>query len=87
MLALSSFARCASGRTDKCRAHRLAQKSSEAFCSRIPEGGEDEAIARLVQQQIDIGLDVVTDGELRRFMFQDSERFGPLILIEATPRF
>ncbi len=55
---------------------------------RIPEGGEDEAIARLVQQQIDIGLDVVTDGELRRFMFQDSERFGPSILIEAaTPRF
>ena len=31
-----------------------------------------EAIDRVVRQQIDLGLDVVTDGEFRRFMFLDS---------------
>ena len=36
------------------------------------EGAEDEAVARVVRQQIDIGLDVVTDGEFRRTMFLDS---------------
>ncbi|MGB8362881.1 MAG: hypothetical protein WCE80_15890 [Acidimicrobiia bacterium] len=33
---------------------------------------EDEAIADVVQRQIDLGLDVVTDGEFRRFMFLNS---------------
>lgn len=33
---------------------------------------EDEAIAEVVRRQIDIGLDVVTDGEFRRFMFTNS---------------
>jgi 5-methyltetrahydropteroyltriglutamate--homocysteine methyltransferase len=32
----------------------------------------DEEIPRVVQAQIDAGLDVVTDGELRRFMFLNS---------------
>ncbi|HEX9863330.1 MAG TPA: cobalamin-independent methionine synthase II family protein [Acidimicrobiia bacterium] len=33
---------------------------------------EDEAIAGVVQRQIDLGLDVVTDGEFRRYMFLNS---------------
>jgi 5-methyltetrahydropteroyltriglutamate--homocysteine methyltransferase len=33
---------------------------------------EDEAIRRAVQRQIDCGLDVVTDGEFRRWMFMNS---------------
>ena len=33
---------------------------------------EDEAIRGAVQRQIDCGLDVVTDGELRRWMFMNS---------------
>lgn len=33
---------------------------------------EDEAIAEAVQRQIDAGLDVVTDGEFRRYMFTNS---------------
>ena len=33
---------------------------------------EDEAIADVVQRQIDLGLDVVTDGEFRRYMFLNS---------------
>jgi 5-methyltetrahydropteroyltriglutamate--homocysteine methyltransferase len=33
---------------------------------------EDEAIARVVQRQIDLGLDVITDGEFRRYMFLNS---------------
>lgn len=33
---------------------------------------EDEAIAEVVQRQIDMGLDVVTDGEFRRYMFLNS---------------
>jgi 5-methyltetrahydropteroyltriglutamate--homocysteine methyltransferase len=33
---------------------------------------EDEAIAEVVQRQIDLGLDVVTDGEFRRYMFLNS---------------
>jgi 5-methyltetrahydropteroyltriglutamate--homocysteine methyltransferase len=33
---------------------------------------EDEAIAEAVQRQIDLGLDVVTDGEFRRYMFLNS---------------
>lgn len=33
---------------------------------------EDEAIADVVRRQIDIGLDVVTDGEFRRYMFTNS---------------
>jgi 5-methyltetrahydropteroyltriglutamate--homocysteine methyltransferase len=33
---------------------------------------EDEAIREAVQRQIDIGLDVVTDGEFRRWMFLNS---------------
>lgn len=33
---------------------------------------EDEAIREVVRRQIDIGLDVVTDGELRRWMFMNS---------------
>ena len=33
---------------------------------------EDEAIANAVQRQIDLGLDVVTDGEFRRYMFLNS---------------
>jgi len=37
-----------------------------------PDVVDDEAIARVVQQQIDIGLDVVSDGELRRTMSMDS---------------
>lgn len=32
----------------------------------------DEEIPAVVQRQIDVGLDVVTDGELRRFMFLNS---------------
>ena len=33
---------------------------------------EDEAIRGAVQRQIDLGLDVVTDGEFRRWMFMNS---------------
>ena len=33
---------------------------------------EDEAIRGAVQRQIDCGLDVVTDGEFRRWMFLNS---------------
>jgi 5-methyltetrahydropteroyltriglutamate--homocysteine methyltransferase len=33
---------------------------------------EDEAICDIVRRQIDAGLDVVTDGELRRWMFMNS---------------
>jgi 5-methyltetrahydropteroyltriglutamate--homocysteine methyltransferase len=33
---------------------------------------EDEAIVDVVQRQIDLGLDVVTDGEFRRYMFLNS---------------
>jgi methionine synthase II (cobalamin-independent) len=33
---------------------------------------EDEAIRRVVRRQIDAGLDVVSDGEFRRWMFQNS---------------
>lgn len=33
---------------------------------------EDSAIAEAVQRQVDLGLDVVTDGEFRRFMFLNS---------------
>mgnify|MGYP006358691259 CR=1 FL=1 len=33
---------------------------------------EDEAIRTAVQRQIDLGLDVVTDGEFRRWMFLNS---------------
>jgi len=33
---------------------------------------EDEAIAEVVQRQIDLGLDVITDGEFRRYMFLNS---------------
>ena len=33
---------------------------------------EDEAIPAAVRRQIDIGLDVVTDGEFRRWMFMNS---------------
>jgi 5-methyltetrahydropteroyltriglutamate--homocysteine methyltransferase len=33
---------------------------------------EDEAIRVAVRRQIELGLDVVTDGELRRWMFQNS---------------
>jgi 5-methyltetrahydropteroyltriglutamate--homocysteine methyltransferase len=33
---------------------------------------EDEAIREAVRRQIDIGLDVVTDGEFRRWMFMNS---------------
>jgi len=33
---------------------------------------EDEAIAEVVQRQVDLGLDVVTDGEFRRYMFLNS---------------
>lgn len=33
---------------------------------------EDEAIRRVVRRQIEIGLDVVSDGELRRWMFTNS---------------
>lgn len=33
---------------------------------------EDEVIAEVVQRQIDLGLDVVTDGEFRRYMFLNS---------------
>lgn len=32
----------------------------------------EEEIRRIVQRQVDIGLDVVTDGELRRYMFLNS---------------
>lgn len=33
---------------------------------------EDEAIRDVVQRQVDLGLDVVTDGEFRRWMFLNS---------------
>jgi 5-methyltetrahydropteroyltriglutamate--homocysteine methyltransferase len=33
---------------------------------------EDRAIREAVQRQIDCGLDVVTDGEFRRWMFMNS---------------
>ncbi|HYG72817.1 MAG TPA: hypothetical protein VEC15_11125, partial [Actinomycetota bacterium] len=33
---------------------------------------EDEAIRQTVRRQIDLGLDVVTDGEFRRWMFLNS---------------
>ena len=33
---------------------------------------EDEAILGAVRRQIDLGLDVVTDGEFRRWMFLNS---------------
>lgn len=33
---------------------------------------EDEAIAAVVERQIELGLDVVTDGEFRRYMFLNS---------------
>jgi 5-methyltetrahydropteroyltriglutamate--homocysteine methyltransferase len=33
---------------------------------------EDEAIQEVVRRQIDLGLDVVTDGEFRRWMFMNS---------------
>jgi 5-methyltetrahydropteroyltriglutamate--homocysteine methyltransferase len=33
---------------------------------------EDEAIRMVVQRQIDCGLDVITDGEFRRWMFMNS---------------
>ena len=35
-------------------------------------GLEDEAITMAIQRQIDCGLDVVTDGEFRRYMFLNS---------------
>jgi 5-methyltetrahydropteroyltriglutamate--homocysteine methyltransferase len=33
---------------------------------------EDEAVREVVRRQVDLGLDVVTDGELRRWMFLNS---------------
>jgi methionine synthase II (cobalamin-independent) len=33
---------------------------------------EDEAISEVVQRQVELGLDVVTDGEFRRYMFLNS---------------
>ena len=33
---------------------------------------EDDAIREAVLRQIDVGLDVVTDGEFRRWMFMNS---------------
>lgn len=33
---------------------------------------EDEAIAGVVRRQVDLGMDVVTDGEFRRYMFLNS---------------
>ncbi|MCI0632828.1 MAG: hypothetical protein L0206_02770 [Actinobacteria bacterium] len=33
---------------------------------------EDEAIREAVRRQIDLGLDVVSDGEFRRWMFMNS---------------
>ena len=33
---------------------------------------EDEAIAEAVQRQVELGLDVITDGEFRRYMFLNS---------------
>jgi 5-methyltetrahydropteroyltriglutamate--homocysteine methyltransferase len=36
------------------------------------QASEDEAIRDVVRRQIDAGLDVVTDGELRRWMFMNS---------------
>jgi 5-methyltetrahydropteroyltriglutamate--homocysteine methyltransferase len=33
---------------------------------------EDEAVLDAIRRQIDAGLDVITDGELRRYMFQNS---------------
>lgn len=45
---------------------------------------EDEAIAEAVQRQIDAGLDVVTDGEFRRYMFTNSF-YDAVEGMEASP--
>jgi 5-methyltetrahydropteroyltriglutamate--homocysteine methyltransferase len=49
----------------------LLQEERDKDRSRLREL-EDQVIADLVQRQIDAGLDVVSDGEMRRYMFVNS---------------
>ena len=46
----------------------MTGKSTPRLCARI----EDEAVREAVRLQQDAGLDVVSDGEMRRLNFQDS---------------
>ena len=52
--------------------HRAVLESERSQDRRELTEIEDRAIAAVVGKQIDIGLDTVTDGELRRYMFQNS---------------
>ncbi len=52
--------------------HRAVLDDERAKSSEELRRLEDEAIAEVVQRQIELGLDVVTDGEFRRYMFLNS---------------
>ena len=51
--------------------HALLPEERRKDLSRL-RAAEDEAIAAAVRRQIDVGLDVVSDGEFRRWMFLNS---------------
>ena len=52
--------------------HRAVLDEERAKASDALHRVEDEAIAEAVQRQVELGLDVVTDGEFRRYMFLNS---------------
>ena len=52
--------------------HTAIQAEERAKGSEEVQAIADEEIPGVVQHQIDLGLDVVTDGELRRYMFLNS---------------
>jgi 5-methyltetrahydropteroyltriglutamate--homocysteine methyltransferase len=52
--------------------HRAVLDEERAKASVALHRVEDEAIVDAVQRQIELGLDVVTDGEFRRYMFLNS---------------
>jgi 5-methyltetrahydropteroyltriglutamate--homocysteine methyltransferase len=52
--------------------HTAVQAEERAKGSDEVQAIADEEIPRVVQRQIEAGLDVVTDGELRRYMFLNS---------------
>ncbi len=52
--------------------HRAVLREERATDRSALHDAEDAAIADAVRRQIDLGLDVVTDGEFRRYMFLNS---------------
>jgi 5-methyltetrahydropteroyltriglutamate--homocysteine methyltransferase len=52
--------------------HRAVQAEERAKDLTELHRAEDDAIATAVRRQIDLGLDVVSDGEFRRYMFLNS---------------